>query len=788
MRLWHGRPMAFIGSAAICAALCGYYLVAWAKLWIAAALAALLLAALILRLTKSISARRAVTCVLAAGAALVVLWRAFCYFDVRYSDVSALCGEEHAFVAEVTAVHSTSGYGTSYETEVLSVDGREERFGAMLYCEYAADHKVGHTVYFKATPTLPEKSATYDSELRYLAKGMFLDLTIESESACTTLAEQASDPIKAYMSELRMRLAFLLSDSVGGEEGALASAMLLGYRDGVNDATERDLSRAGVSHLLALSGLHLSILVGSVGLFLDKVRMPKLAKVMLLCAFIIFYLLLTGAARSTVRAAVMTVLVFAAYWFGTSGDGVSSVFFAATLILSVSPAAILDAGFLLSFSATLGITAFVPEYERWSQARLKAWAEEISERTMRVIRAAFSTLGALLTCLAANCLTLVIIWHVFGRFPLAAPISNLLVTPLAGLLLTLSLLCLIFSAILPPIGGVFALAVKLLARCALNICAAISDIRGIVMSLEYDFVPYIIIAFTAVMLLLLGVKLRHKLVCVLPSVAAVAAFVVCFSLSGGLYADVPKTADVISRDGDEAIVITSCGSTVLIDIGNGSYGTLYAALAKAESDGATEVEALVLTHYHMRHISSVTRLLTSEKVRRVWLPYPETYDDAGIMARIFEIASKEGAECAIYRSGEAMLCFGDVRISSDGIVRLPRSTHPVIRLTVDSGAGRLDYIGASAWEAKTVSAVSEADTVIFGAHGPKIKSASTLLPGENVREILLVGDAAARAFVVGMGEDRLASIANVDTVLFPDDREDKNGVMLFKQSIARNMR
>ena len=751
MELFKGRPMAFIGTAALVCALLGWYLSGWAKLLVAAAVCLLFLLLICLVSCGRICRRNFVTGIIVCLVSVCVLLRAYFYFDCRYLGMTRLCGEEHEFTARMIKRSASGAYSERFEAEIESIDGESTDCRAWISCEYAASYQPGTLIGFCAVPEPFEKTALYDGERAALSQGYMLGITLESEENCAVLSDEALPGLRGAMLRLNAKLSFALSEGVGGDAGALAAAMLLGDRGGIDDSVERDFSRAGVSHLLALSGLHLSVIAGAVGWLLSRLRMPKPLKTLLLAGFVLFYLALTGFLLSTVRAAVMLLMVWGAYYSGADSDGVSSVFLAAVLILIVSPAAIVDAGFMLSFSAAFGIAVFLPVYTKWSSKKLTALRQSAGKVRICAARFFIGAGALLLTGLSANCFTLIIIWSLFGAAPLAAPLTNLLLTPLAGPFLALSMVYLPLDGV-PVFGKAVAAAVRLIADIMLRSCAWISDIRGAVISLEYDFTPYILIFAALFMLVMLAVRLRRKLLVFLPPLAAASAFALCLFL-GGANTN-PVSVECLSNGSSEALILTSAGGAVIVDIGDGSYGSWRSAVGAAEANGATEIEALVLTHYHQRHTASAERLMKREKVRRVWMPYPQNSRDAGIMARISEAASREGVECAVYYPGEAMICFGDAAIVSSGPVTIERSTHPVIRLTVYVGEqGSVEYIGSSAWEAPTCAGGVGSGTVIFGSHGPVIKSASPVVLGDGVDEAVFCSGAAAYAVIEGGAAD-----------------------------------
>lgn len=616
--------MAYIGASAIAAAVCGWYFIGWAKLLLAAALCIMTAAVLAACVFKKMSVRSGVTALICLAAAVTVILRAYCYFDIKYLGSESLCGTGHDFYIVIDERLPSGSFGARYNVSVISIDGSDPGgTRARLECDYPAYFRPGDRVSLRAEVVPFEKSALYDGERAALADGITLDLC--SGAAEDVLGCDTSSP--RFIDKLRLmsgRLALRLSDSVGGEEGALAAAMLFGDRTGLSDATARDFSRAGLSHLLALSGLHLSVIAGVAGWTLHKLRLPKIAKTPLMAAFLFIYLAMTGSHISTVRAAIMQFAVFAAYFSGADGDGVSSVFLAALLILTASPWAVVDVGFILSFAATLGITVFLPSFNK-SAAR-KSGARR------KAVGIFYKVAALLLTGLAANCFTVPIIWWIFGEISIAAPVSNLLITPLSAPFLVFSLICLALAGV-PFFGSAAAVPVRLTARIMLSFCSAASDLHGAVVSLKYRFVPFILIPAMVVTVVLLAIRTEHRYVCFLPSAAAAAAFCVCFFAFNAAMTD--AGISFVSTGGSDALVVTSGIGAAVIDIGSGSYDVLRSASLAAAEEGAVEIDVLILTHYHKYHIASAERFFGREKVRRVWLPYPATADEAEILAHIF---------------------------------------------------------------------------------------------------------------------------------------------------------
>ena len=227
-----------------------------------------------------------------------------------------------------------------------------------------------------------------------------------------------------------------LIDMMGRVNGALAASMLHGYTDHVPDSVLADFRDSGIAHLLAVSGLHVSLLIGAL-VFLLRHRGYKL-QLAVVAAFLLFYCAFTAFAASTVRASIMTICLLLARALWRRSDALSSLSLAFLLIVSISPFALFTAGFQLSFTAVLGILLLYPVFS----AAFKRLPRPLGNSFALSISANVATLPAT----AAN----------FNRLPLLAVAANLLVVPLAMLAILPAFIALLIYPLLPSLARIVA--------------------------------------------------------------------------------------------------------------------------------------------------------------------------------------------------------------------------------------------------------------------------------------------------------------------------------------------
>ena len=231
------------------------------------------------------------------------------------------------------------------------------------------------------------------------------------------------------------------------KELAVASALILGYKDSIDAQLKSAYSSAGAMHVLAVSGLHVGVIFlifSQLFSFFEKIKHGKIIKGVLLIIILWLYALLTGLSPSVMRAATMFSFIVAAKMTGRISSFFNTLAASALVLLIYNPLLIMEVGFQLSYMAVIGIVIIQPWINDWFTIRY--WLpRKIWEITAVSIAAQIATfpLGLLY----------------FHQFPNYFMLSNLIVIPLAIGILYLGIVTLIFANV-PVVGEYLALALK----------------------------------------------------------------------------------------------------------------------------------------------------------------------------------------------------------------------------------------------------------------------------------------------------------------------------------------
>ncbi len=292
------------------------------------------------------------------------------------------------------------------------------------------------------------------------------------------------------------RLLYTLRDTIHNvlyrhmeyENAAISEGMMLGARDNLSQATRDAFRASGVYHLLAVSGVHVSIITAAVARLLGLFCSSRRLRTVLTVVSVVMFMALCGFTPSVMRAGIMMIMVYASDWFRRRADGLNSLGVAALLLLTVDPFCVYDLGWQLSFAATLGILMLAPLWRREITAR----AAKAMPKAKRFIRPLSEAIGV---SLCASVLTLPLtVWR-FSDVSIVFLIGNLLCVPLSSTLLTM-----LFAAVLTsPLSGVSDV-LFLLCEWMVRL---LSGFTSLVSSLPFATVtvndPWIVVAMLAVL-------------------------------------------------------------------------------------------------------------------------------------------------------------------------------------------------------------------------------------------------------------------------------------------------
>lgn len=407
------------------------------------------------------------------------------------------------------------------------------------------------------------------------------------------------------------------------EQAAFLHALLTGDKSSLDEAAQHQFNRAGLGHVVVISGLHLSFLAGFLTLFL-KPKGP--VRLIVLLSILTAFTLATGSAPGTVRAAVLAALTLTGQCIRRETHAMTSLSAGLLLLLLLNPYAAANAGLQFSFLSAVGIFVFG---QPWSAAWLKRFPKPWQKWVKPLVGTAAVSLGTMLFTVPLSALY-------FGQFSLIAPLSNLLTAWAVSLAFLGGMLSVAAGALFLPLGQALAAVVGLPIRFFLWYAAEASRLSlAAVGTTSVYFALWAALVYGTVCLYLFfpGRRSRPLVpVCVCAVGLCLAAFLNVQSLRRW-----DMNVIVLDVGQGQSIFLHSYDAWALVDCG-GSDHPGDSAATYLQTMGRSSLDLLVLTHFDSDHASGVPELMGRVAVKSIAIP---DYDEDSPLRQEIEALAAE---------------------------------------------------------------------------------------------------------------------------------------------------
>lgn len=401
------------------------------------------------------------------------------------------------------------------------------------------------------------------------------------------------------------------------ENAGMLRCLLLGERYAVDPDVERCFRESGTLHLLAVSGLHVAVFLGTLWYCLRLMRLPErlIATVVIMAA--LGYAVVAGLRPSVVRAALVAIIFCGGFLIYRRASFLNSLSLAALILLAVNPSALFVAGFQLSFLAVVGIAAFAEPLSRWMLQfggeylhRLGAWDSPALRLrwtfNSAVVRAVSVSIGAIALVLPLSA-------YCFRNVTFLSPLFNIFMFPAIWLVLVTG-----FGAALLPVAPML-WASRLSVSVLLGLAETFSRMPGSVMYVPRPALWWVVCYYLLMVAVIFHRRLRLRLVYPLASSGLLVAGAFLWMGLRTPGRDELTVFDV--GQGSAVVILTRDGSTLLYDLGSfnrGGVGSWIVAPYLLDR-GVHCVDVLVLSHSDSDHVNGLRSLLEKIRVRRALL-------------------------------------------------------------------------------------------------------------------------------------------------------------------------
>ncbi|OIN88965.1 hypothetical protein AUJ40_02810 [Candidatus Berkelbacteria bacterium CG1_02_42_45] len=355
----------------------------------------------------------------------------FSYQNTKLSSQILPFGQDKEFSGVVSSYPENEGnrqqfflHVVDYKAKLLIEAGR--------YPEFA----YGEKLKIKGKIEQPENFFDFDY-INYLKR--YSVIGIVKNAKIEIVSKNNGNRILSCLYTFRRKFESTIKKNLPEPESSLAVGILIGSKEGFTDEIMNQFNRTGITHIVALSGFNVTIIIVFLSALLLGVINRK-TNFVISIIFVILFVALTGASASVVRAAIISLLLAFGATIGRRADKTNLILLAATVMVAINSFVLrYDIGFQLSFLAYIGLVYF-------SNILIKFFERRPLKNIPKTIQLAVTE------TLSAQIIVLPLLLTTFGRISIIAPLTNVLILPIIPLSMLFVFLSAIIFFLLPSIG------------------------------------------------------------------------------------------------------------------------------------------------------------------------------------------------------------------------------------------------------------------------------------------------------------------------------------------------
>lgn len=593
------KLMWFAVGFAAAVALCAYLL---SGVWTIVAIVVSLLALIVLKLLKN--KINPVVFVVFIGLAAGLLYSQ-CYDGIVLSKAKQYDGKTLRITMTATDYSFQTDSGNIVDGK-SRIDGKNHRI--RLY--YRAEDPVEPGDLLKVRATLRyTPSDSVANSTYHKGEGVFLIALAEN----TPIVEKADTwNIRYLATYIRKAMSDRISMIFPEDVAAFAKALLLGADHEISFADNIAFQRSGIRHVIAVSGLHVSILFSVVYFVTGRKRLP-----MLLCGFPVLFLFaaVAGFSPSVVRACVMQALLILSFAVDKEYDAGTALAFSCMVMLVLNPLVITSVSFQLSVGCMIGIFLFSqPIRDRFYSVSFLKCKKKKSFKA-KLVR--WFT-GSVSVSVSAMIFTMPLCALYFDIISVIGIVTNLLALWVISYVFYGIILACLISFIWLPAAGAIAYIVAFPIRYVITTAKLLSRISAGFASTDSPFV-LLWVLLTGVLILCYVIRKKKSLPILAVTVTALYALAVVATWA------IPRMDNfrltVVDVGQGQCILLQSNDEVYMIDCGGEDpQYTASAAMNAMHAQGINRIDGLILTHYDEDHCNGIENLLQCFSVDKLYLP------------------------------------------------------------------------------------------------------------------------------------------------------------------------
>ena len=509
--------------------------------------------------------------------------------------------------------------------------------------------KYGDSLYIEGEFKQPEEARNY--------KGYNYKQYLKTKKIIGTVELEKVKILKSSNGSFIHNIQKYIRDTINGtltdEEGNLLLAILLGDKDKLSEDIQESFKTSNLSHMLAVSGAHVSyIILGLTYVLQNSIIGKKNGKIVCII-FLLAFMAITNFTPSVTRACIMAILTLFSSIIYRKSDVYTNISVAALITLIFNPYSLLDLGFQLSYGGTIGIIIFIKRIqEKKSNSKVINYIKQMA-----------------LVSIYANIIIIPIMMYHFNTVSFTFIISNIMASPILGIIVITGFLFIIASITVKPLTRLIAIFIKPILSILIKISQICSKLpfSNILVVTPYMFN---VISYYAIILYCIKSKKNNKckiIICLL----------IVLILTNFIIYIFPQKLRIFFIDvgqGDSTLIITPDKKTVLIDGGGSdSFDVGEKVLLPYLLDRRIlKIDYVLISHFDTDHCGGILTIMEKVKVKNIIISeqaeHSENYErfkKLMIHKKIRLIEVKKGDKIKIGRYSEFKILFPTSRLLSE---------------------------------------------------------------------------------------------------------------------------
>lgn len=619
--------------------------------------------------------------------------------------------------------------------------------------------KYGDSLYIEGEFKQPEEARNY--------KGYNYKQYLKTKKIIGTVELEKAKILKSSNGSFIHNIQKYIKDTINGtltdEEGNLLLAILLGDKDKLSEDIQESFKTSNLSHMLAVSGAHVSyIILGLTYVLQNSIIGKKNGKIVCIF-FLLVFMAITNFTPSVTRACIMAVLTLFSGIIYRKSDVYTNISVAALITLIFNPYSLLDLGFQLSYGGTIGIIIFIKRIqEKKSNSKVINYIKQMA-----------------LVSIYANIIIIPIMMYHFNTVSFTFIISNIMASPILGIIVITGFLFIIASITVKPLTRLIAIFIKPILSLLIKISQICSKLpfSNILVVTPYMFN---VISYYAIILYCIKSKKNNKckiIICLLIVLILINFIIYIF----------PQKLRIFFIDvgqGDSTLIITPDKKTVLIDGGGSdSFDVGEKVLLPYLLDRRIlKVDYVLISHFDTDHCGGILTIMEKVKVKNIIISeqaeHSENYErfkKLMIHKKIRLIEVKKGDKIKIGRYSEFKILFPTSRLLSEN----PLNNNSIVA-QFNYNNFKMLFTGdieklAEQQILKTEKAEIRADILKVAHHGSKTSSIPEFIKAVRPK-IALIGVGKNNTF----GHPNQQTIKNLENIKCRIYRTDLQGEIIIK--------